>query len=133
MKKFAAVIVALSMLFTMAFAMAGEATVSTYIMAAVSNADGNTVSIEEVQLPILVLSIDGASNVCAFGTEEALVEGTYEIVAGEDDVYMLYVTLNDGEEIVMFYIAESDTWMLVDDESGCCMYLMNVDAIDMAA
>lgn len=84
MKKFVAVIVALSMLLTVAFAMAEEeSTVSTYMLAAANDAEGNLVSIEDAQLPIFVLAIDGASNACGFGTAEEMVEGTYEIVAGK--------------------------------------------------
>ena len=134
MKKFVAVIVALSMLLTVAFAMAEEeSTVSTYMLAAANDAEGNLVSIEDAQLPVFVLAIDGASNACAFGTEEEMVEGTYEIVAGEDDVLVLYVTLSTGEETVMFYDAEQDAWMLVDEETGVCMYLFNIEALEQAA
>ena len=133
MKKFVAAIVALSMLLTMAFAVAEESTVSTYMLAAINDAEGNVISIEEAELPIMVLVIDGASNQCAFGTEEEQVEGTYEIVAGEDDVLVLYVTLNDGSETVMFYDAEQDAWMLVEEETGICMYLFNVENLELAA
>ena len=134
MKKFVAVIVALSMLLTVAFAMAEEeSTVSTYMLVAANDAEGNLVSIEDAQLPVFVLAIDGASNACAFGTEEEMVEGTYEIVAGEDDVWVLYVTLSTGEETVMFYDAEQDAWMLVDEETGVCMYLFNIEALEQAA
>ena len=133
MKKFVAVIVALSMLLTMALAMADETTVSTYIMTAAADAEGNVVSIEEAQLPILVLAIDGASDACAFGTEEELVEGTYEIVVGDDDVLVLYVTLTTDEEIVMFYVPDEDAWMLVDEESGISMYLFNIESIEELA
>ena len=133
MKKFVAVIVALSMLLTMALAMADETTISTYIMTAAADAEGNVVSIEEAQLPILVLAIDGASDACAFGTEEELVEGTYEIVVGDDDVLVLYVTLTTDEEIVMFYVPDEDAWMLVDEESGISMYLFNIESIEELA
>lgn len=133
MKKFVALFVALSMLLTLAFAVAEESTVSTYMLAAVNDAEGNLMSIEDAQLPVLVLSIDGASNACAFGTEEELVEGTYEIVTGEDGVLVLYVTLSTGEETVMFYVADKDAWMLVDEESGICMYLFNIEAMEQAA
>ncbi len=133
MKRILAAIVALSMLLTMAFALAEESSISTYMMVAANDAEGNVVSIEEYQLPVLVLAIDGASNECAFGTEEAMVEGTYEIIAGEDDVLVLYVTLTTGEETVMFYDAEQDAWMLVDEESGICMYLFNLETLEMAA
>lgn len=133
MKKFVAVLVALSMLLTMAFAVAEESAISTYMMAAAADAEGNVVSIEDAQLPILVLSIDGASNECAFGTEGETVEGTYEIVTGEDGVLVLTAALSDGSEVVMFYVVEDDAWMLVD-ESGISMFLFNIDAlVDEAA
>ena len=134
MKKFVAILVALFMLLTVAFAMAEEeSTISTYMLAAINDAEGNIISIEEAELPIFVLAIDGASNACAFGTEEEMVEGTYEIVAGEDGVLVLYVTLSNGEETVMFYVAEDDAWMMVDEESGICMYLFNIEALQQAA
>lgn len=133
MKKCIALLVALTMLMTMAFAVAEENTVSTYMLAAINDAEGNVISIEEAELPIFVLAIDGATNACGFGTEEEMVEGTYEIVAGEDGVLVLYVTLNNGEETVMFYVADEDAWMLVDEESGTCMYLFNIEALAQAA
>ena len=133
MKKFVAILVALSMLLTMAFAVAEESTVSTYMLAAINDAEGNVISIEEAELPVFVLAIDGASNACGFGTEEEMVDGTYEIVDGEDGVLVLYVTLSNGEETVMFYVAEDDAWMMVDEESGICMYLFNIEALQQAA
>lgn len=133
MKKLAAILVALSLLLTAAFAVAEENTVSTYMLAAVNDAEGNVVSMEEAELPLLVLAIDGASDACAFGTEEEMVEGTYQIIAGEDGVLMLYVILENGEEVVMFYIAEQDVWMIAEEETGMCLYLFNIEALDLAA
>ena len=127
MKKFVAVLVAVAMLLTMAFAVAEESTVSYYQLAAAADAEGNVVSIEA--LPVFILGIDGASNACCFGTEEETAEGTYEIVAGEDGVYVLYVVLSTGEEVMMFYVAEDDAWMMLDEESGVSMYLFNVEAL----
>ena len=115
MKNFVAILVALSMCLTMAFAVAEESTVSTYMLTAINDAEGNVISIEEAELPIFVLAIDGASNACGFGTEEEMVEGTYEIIAGEDDVLALYVTLTNGEETVMFYDAEQDDYFLHEE------------------
>ena len=62
-----------------------------------------------------------------------MVNGTYEIVAGEDGVWMLYVTLENGEETVMLYVADEDAWMLMDEESGYGMYLFNIEALEQAA
>ena len=130
MKKFVALLLVLCMALTMAFAVAEEeaTTVTTYMMAAAVDADGNYVDLETAELPVLVLAIDSASNECAFGTEDETVEGTYEIVTGDDGVMMLYVTLNDGSEAVMFYVVEDDAWMLVD-ENGISMFLFNVEAL----
>lgn len=133
MKKVVAILVALSMVLALAFAVADESTVSTYMLAAVTDAEGNVISLEDAELPVFVLAIDGASDVCGFGTEEEMAEGTYEIIAGEDGVLVLYVTLASGEETVMFYVAEEDAWMMVDEESGICMYLFNVEAMEEAA
>lgn len=133
MKKVVAILVALSMVLALAFAVADESTVSTYMLAAVTDAEGNVISLEDAELPVFVLAIDGASDVCCFGTEEEMAEGTYEIIAGEDGVLVLYVTLASGEETVMFYVAEEDAWMMVDEESGICMYLFNVEAMEEAA
>lgn len=121
------------MVLALAFAVADESTVSTYMLAAVTDAEGNVISLEDAELPVFVLAIDGASDVCCFGTEEEMAEGTYEIIAGEDGVLVLYVTLASGEETVMFYVAEEDAWMMVDEESGICMYLFNVEAMEEAA
>lgn len=132
MKKFTALFLALAMILTMAFAVADESTISTYIMAAAVDAEGNYIDLETVELPVLVLAIDGASNECAFGAEEETVEGTYEIVAGEDGVMVLTATLNDGSTVVMFYVAEDDAWMLVD-ESGVSMFLFNLEALTAEA
>lgn len=43
------------------------------------------------------------------------------------------MTLNNGEETVMFYDAEQDAWMMVDEESGVCLYLFNIEALQQAA
>lgn len=128
MKKFTALFLALVMILTMAFAVAEESTVSTYMMAAAVDAEGNYIDLETAELPVLVLAIDGASNECAFGTEEETVEGTYEIVAGEDGVMMLTANLADGSAVVMLYVAEDDAWMLID-ESGVSMFLFNLDTL----
>ena len=128
MKKFTALFLALAMILTMAFAMAEESTVSTYMMAAAVDAEGNYIDLETAELPVLVLAIDGASNECAFGTEEETVAGTYEIVAGEDGVMVLTATLADGSTVVMFYVAEDDAWMLID-ESGVSMFLFNLETL----
>lgn len=133
MKKVVAILVALSMVLALAFAVADESTVSTYMLAAVTDAEGNVISLEDAELPVFVLAIDGASDVCGFGTEEEMAEGTYEIIAGEDGVLVLYVTLASGEETVMFYVAEEDAWMMVDEESGICMYLFNIEEMEEAA
>lgn len=128
MKKFTALFLALAMILTMAFAMAEESTVSTYMMTAAVDAEGNYIDLETAELPVLVLAIDGASNECAFGTEEETVEGTYEIVAGEDGVLVLTATLADGSTVVMFYVAEDDAWMLID-EDGVSMFLFNLETL----
>lgn len=129
MKKFVAVLMSLALVLTMAFAVA-ESTTSTYMMAAAVDAEGNYIDLETAELPVLVLAIDGASNECAFGSEEETMAGTYEIVAGEDGVLVLTVALADGSEAVMFYVAEDDAWMLVDVESGVSMFLFNIDNLE---
>ena len=129
MKKIVSVLLALSLLLTVAFAVAEESSVSSYLMVYAETADGTAVSLEDGTLPILALSIDGASNACAFGTEEELVEGTYDIVSGDDDVLYLTVSLNDGSTTTMFYSVEDDAWVIVDEESGVTMYLFNVEAL----
>lgn len=130
MKKFVALLLVLCMALTMTAALAEETTtVTTYMMAAAVDAEGNYVDLETAQLPVLVLAIDSATNECAFGTEEETVAGTYEIVTGEDDVLVLYVVLADGSEVVMFYVAEDDAWMLVDEATGMSMFLFNLEVL----
>lgn len=102
-------------------------------MVAAVDADGNYVDLETAELPVLVLAIDGASDKCAFGTEGETTEGTYTILAGEDGVMLLTVTMADGSEVVMVYVAEDDAWMLVDPESGVSMFLYNLEALAEAA
>lgn len=128
MKKFVALFVVLSMILTMAFAVAEESTISTYMMVAAADAEGNYIDLETAELPVLVLVIDGASNECAFGTEGETVEGTYEIVTGEDGVLVLTAALNDGSSVVMFYVAEDDAWMVID-ENGTSMFLFNLETL----
>ena len=129
MKKIVSVLLALSLVLTMAFAVAEESTVSSYLMVYAQTADGAEVSLDDGTLPILSLSIDGASNACAFGTQDELVEGTYVIETGDDEALYLTVTLSDGSVAYMVYDVENDAWVLTDEESGVLMYLINVELL----
>ena len=129
MKKLVAVALALVMLVTMALAVAEESAVASYLMVGVVDAEGNTLTVADTELPVLALSIDGASNKCAFGTEEETVTGTYEITGEEEGLTVVTVSLEDGSTNVLYYDAEEDIWSVYDEATGYTMVLMNVGAL----
>ena len=138
MKKIFALILVLAL--TLSFAAFAEQ--RTYIMAAISDADGNVLAsltddgsavldadgndITD-DYPVLVLLVDNESKACAFGTEDDAISGTFEITAedAETGVDELTFTLEDGEVLTMYYVAGEDTFSYTADSLD--YYFMNMD------
>ena len=125
MKKFVAMLLAVVLCMTFALA-----EIRAYVMVGVSDAEGNYVTIEETEMPVLAFALDDETMECGFGDEENLVKGTAVIESRDDEngIVILVVTLEDGTEMHIIYEGESDT-MSFTDEEGYVYIMMNVDEL----
>ena len=127
MKKIFAIMLALVLMLSVA----ASAEVGIYVLAAVSDAEGNVVVSEE--LPEVILMLDDESGECAYGTEDEMLEGTYEIVEATEETLTFVVSLSDGSQFVMGYSFEIDAFVIADEENGYIMVLMNYEALEELA
>ena len=123
MKKIFAIMLALVLMLSVA----ASAEVGIYVLAAVQDAEGNVIMSEE--FPVLVFSLDDETNACALGTEDEMIEGTYEIVEATEETLVLAVTLNDGSEVALYYTFADDVFAIMDEENGYVMVLMNYEVL----
>lgn len=129
MKKTIAVVLMLCIAF---MSVSAFAETRTFYMAGVQDPEGNTVTFNETEMAVLVFAVDDENMVCAFGSEEALIAGTYEIAEQTDETVTLDVTLEDGSELMLIYVIAEDSFAYVDEE-GYVYVLMNVDTLEEQA
>lgn len=125
MKKLFAIALALVMVLSMVAVAAAET--RTYVMVTVTDLEGNEVATEG--LPVLVFGMDNETFECAFGTAEETKAGTFEIVANEDGIYALNVTVED-ESMLMEYIEAEDIVTYVDQENGLVFIMVPYEAAE---
>lgn len=130
MKKIVAVVLMLCIAFVTVSAFAET---RTFYMAGVQDPEGNTITFGETEdMAVLVFAVDDESMTCAFGTEDELIAGTCEVVERTDETVTLNVTLEDGDEMTLIYVAAEDSFAYVD-EDGYIYVLANVDILDEQA
>lgn len=130
MKKF---IAAVLMLCVALSAVTAAAETRAFFMSAVQDAEGNLLTFDQLtDMPVLVFSVDDETGVCAFGTEEDLISGTYEITEQSEEGVALTLTLEDGEVLEVVYLAAEDTFVYVD-ETGYIFFMTNVDLLSAEA
>lgn len=137
MKKFAAVILALVLILSVAalaetkmFALTTITDMESNVVATVTedgnaiDANGNDVSDE---FPIFVFQLDDESMTCTFGDEEEVLNGTIEITEQTEDGVALWVTLEDGEEFEIVYTtAGINACTYLDEENGLAFIMPEI-------
>ena len=74
--------------------------------------------------------------VCAFGTEDGLIEGTIgepEVIDEENGIATMHIVLSDGTEYDLIYVGYEDIFYFTDPESGVTFGLMNADLLSEVA
>ena len=130
MKKIIAVVLVLCFALT---AVSALAETRTFFMCGVQDPEGNIVSYEsDPDFPVLVFYVDDAAMTCAFGTEEEMIMGTCAVIEQGEDTVTLNVTLENGDEYTMIYVASEDAFAYVD-AAGYTYVMQNVDVLEQAA
>lgn len=130
MKKIIAVVLTLCLALSAVTALAET---RTFFMSGVQDSEGNVISYEgNPDFPVLVLVIDDEAMACAFGTEEEMIAGTFEIAGQTDEALTLAVTLESGEQFNIVYVIAEDACAYVDAE-GYVYVLQNVETLNQAA
>ena len=126
MKKIIAVILVLCLVLA---ATSAVAETRSYFLIGVQDDAGNVVDYEsDPDFPVLVFTVDDETMTCAFGSDEEPIGGTCQIIEQTDTTLTLAISLEDGEELIMIYVPENDSFAYVD-EKGCTYVLANVETM----
>lgn len=125
MKKIVALFLALALVLSLSAAVAEQ---RNYLMIAATDMDGNAIDITSEGFPILVFSIDDEAGVCAFGTEEEMAQGTFEVTeANQEEQYVdLHVVLEDESEVEIRIDLNEDMVYVFEPENNLIFILARV-------